>query len=408
MRRAYESGTSQNVMLHTIRLGPDLWRQYTVRFDPGQWNRETPPQQGYDVETRFFPQNLVSGQRGGESPPQQGYDVEPKFFPQNLVSGQGTEGSPSPQGYGEVTVRIGPLVNTGQVPLPGSEPPRATEARANIGAPLVHTYDEEIKIDIFSGPSFRFERQGDRLHVHFLDWHRRWSHSLTLAAALGLETTGIAALIESASRPSPTQTPLWAGLVVGLSFAAHILEDQLGFMGSNLFYPFTRRRTAGLRLFRSGDAVPNFLTVWTAAALILLNLDRFSALPRLDPWWFLGLAVVLPLAVLGGLYVWQRRRAESDAEESLQQRDIISETGGGTIVRWQFRGLAQSSRSSCPTQPRQGEMWPYPLTWDRCPRLGRGDGPSPSQSRLQQARVEHPHPSMADRRCVEHNARHLP
>jgi len=300
MRRAYESETSQNVMLHTIRLGPDLWRQYTVRFDPGQWNGESPPQQGYDVETRFFPQNLVSG--------------------------QGTEGSPSQRGYGEVTVRIGPIVNTGQVPLPGSEPPRATEARVNVGVPLVHTYDEEINVDIFSGPSFRFERQGDRLHVHFLDWHRRWSHSLTLAAALGLGTAGIAALIESASRPSPTQTPLWAGLVVGLGFAAHVLEDQLGFMGSNLFYPFTRRRTAGLRLFRSGDAVPNFLTVWTAAALILLNLDRFSALPRLDPWWFLGLAVALPLAVLGGLYARQRRRAESEAEESLQQRDIISET----------------------------------------------------------------------------------
>jgi membrane protein implicated in regulation of membrane protease activity len=71
--------------------------------------------------------------------------------------------------------------------------------------------------------------------------------------------------------------------------------------------------------------VPNFLTVWTAAALILFNLDRFSAWPRLDAWWFLGLAVALPVAVLGGLYQWQRRRGQPEAKEALQQRDIVSE-----------------------------------------------------------------------------------
>ena len=290
MRRAYETGEPQRVMLHTIRIGPDLWRQYTVRFDPGHQDRETPPLQ----------------QRGA------------------------------------VEVRIGPVVDTSQVPLPGSEPSRqntgatangrslsvvalAGEARVKIGAPIVHTYDEEIKIDIFSGPSFKFERQGDRLRVHFLDWHRRWSHSLTLATLLGLGTTGVAASIEFLTRGAITRTPLWAGLIAGLGLASHVLEDQLGFMGSNLFYPFTGARTNGLQLLRSGDAVPNFLTVWTAAALILFNLDRFSTQPRLDPRWFLGLAVALPLAVLGGLYQWQRRRREPEARESLQQRDIVAE-----------------------------------------------------------------------------------
>ncbi|MGC9025663.1 MAG: archaeal/vacuolar-type H+-ATPase subunit I, partial [Chloroflexia bacterium] len=34
MREAYESGRPRNIMLHTIRMGPDLWRQYSVRFDP--------------------------------------------------------------------------------------------------------------------------------------------------------------------------------------------------------------------------------------------------------------------------------------------------------------------------------------------------------------------------------------
>ena len=181
-----------------------------------------------------------------------------------------------------------------------------------VGVPMAPTYDAENKIDIFSGPSFKFERQGDKLHVHFLDWHRRWSHSLTLAAALGL----LGGLIFGK----------WGGLVVGLAFAGHVLEDQLGFMGSNLLYPFTKQRAIGLRLLRSGDAVPNFLTVWTAVAFILFNLDRFSAQPRLDPWWFLGLAVALPIAVLSGLYQRQRGHAKPEAREALQQHDIVSET----------------------------------------------------------------------------------
>ena len=259
MRRAYETGKPQNLMLHTIRLGADLWRQYSIRFDPEQ---------------------------------------------------------------NAVAVRIGPIVNTGQVPFPGSEPPSLSsppmggkegrrEVRVKVGVPMVHTYDAENKIDIFSGPSFKFERRGDKLYVHFLDWHRRWSHSLTLAAVVGV----VAGLLLGK----------WAGIVAGLAFAGHVLEDQLGFMGSNLFYPFTKTRTIGLQLLRSGDAIPNFLAVWTAVALIIFNLDRFSAQPRLNPWWFLGLAVALPLAVLGGLYQWQRGRGKPEAKEALQQRDILSE-----------------------------------------------------------------------------------
>ena len=257
MRRAYETGKPQNIMLHTIRLGADLWRQYTIRFDPEQ---------------------------------------------------------------GEVTVRIGPIVNTGQVPLPGSEPEGAEEVRVKVGVPMVHTYDAENRIDIFSGPSFKFERRDDKLHIHFLDWHRRWSHSLTLAAAVGL----VAGLLFGK----------WAGIVAGLGFAGHVLEDQLGFMGSNLFYPFTKGRSTGLGLLRSGDAIPNFLTVWTSVALILFNLDRFSAQPRLDPWWFLGLAVVLPVAVLGGLYQWQRRRGKPEAKEALRQRDIVAEVEDIPLSTW--------------------------------------------------------------------------
>jgi membrane-bound metal-dependent hydrolase YbcI (DUF457 family) len=262
MRRAYESGTPQNVALHTIRLGADLWRQYVVRFVPQE---------------------------------------------------------------NEVAVRIGPIVNTGQVPFPGSEPEGAQEVRVKIDVPMTHTYDAENPVDIFSGPSFKFERKGNQLHVHFLDWHRRWSHSLTLAAALGLGAAGITALVDWLAQGAISQTPIWVGLVVGLGFGGHVLEDQLGFMGSNLLYPFTKERRIGLQLLRSGDALPNFLTVWLSVALILFNLDRFSATPILDPALFLLLAVALPLVVLGGLYQLQRQPGEEERAEALGQKEIVDE-----------------------------------------------------------------------------------
>lgn len=264
MERAYESGERQSVMLHTIRLGPDLWRRYTLRFDPD--NRE-------------------------------------------------------------VAVRIGPIVDTGQNVLPGSAPEGVEEVRVALDLPLAQTYDDNIEIDIFSGPSITFQRQDGSLQIHFLDWHRRWSHSLTLAAALSLGAAGVAVLIEHLARGKATQMPLWVGLVVGLGTVVHILEDQLGTMGSNLLYPFTQNRTGGLGLLRSGDAIPNLLTVWTSVMLILFNLDRFSSQPRLAPMWFLGLAVGLPGILLSATYGYHRRRW-SASRESLRQQDILSEADG--------------------------------------------------------------------------------
>jgi membrane-bound metal-dependent hydrolase YbcI (DUF457 family) len=242
-------------MLHTIRMGADLWRQYSVRFNPPA---------------------------------------------------------------GEVIVRIGPLVNTGQVPLAGSVPEEA-EARVQVGVPMVHTYDAENKVDIFSGPSFAFERQGDAAHVHFLDWHRRWSHSLPLAAFGGLLIGLIVGLLGGWT------LGLYGGLCFGLGFAGHVLEDQLGHMGSNLFWPFTRKRIPGLHLLRSGDAIPNFLTVWTALAIILLNLDRFSEKPLLPLIPYLLVALGLPWLVLGGMYVRQRLQRQPEPEEKLKQAEMVAE-----------------------------------------------------------------------------------
>ncbi len=243
---AFQTDRPRTVQLHTVRLGVDAWRQYTVRFDtPGR----------------------------------------------------------------EIAVRIGPVVTTSQAPVGAAF--SSAQARAKTSAPLNYTYDAETTVDIFSGPSFRFERKGDSISVTFLPWHRAWSHSLTMALGLGL----MAGL-------------LWgwlAGTAAALGYAAHVLEDQLGAMGSNLLWPFTRVRAPGLNLIRSGDAIPNFLTVWTSCALTLFNLDRFAGAPHLPAMPYLLGVVMLPAVALVAAYVARRQREKPRPVETLRQADLVAE-----------------------------------------------------------------------------------
>jgi membrane-bound metal-dependent hydrolase YbcI (DUF457 family) len=222
IEQAYESGRLVHLQLHTLRLGSDLWRRWSIEFDA--------PQR-------------------------------------------------------QVHVRLGPAVSTGQVALAGSTPDGPTSASASVRAPLLVPHYQEIVVDIFTGPSLALKPRGGGVEVVFLPWHRAWTHSLLIALLLGL----LGALL----------APVY-GLALALAALAHILVDQLGFMGSNILFPLTRRRTRGLGLFHSGDALPNFLTVWTSGALILFNLDRFSAQPMLPPWPYFSLALGLPLLLLLG------------------------------------------------------------------------------------------------------------
>jgi membrane-bound metal-dependent hydrolase YbcI (DUF457 family) len=210
----------------------------------------------------------------------------------------------------EIAARIGPIVATSQIPVGATR--SSVEARAKTSAPLNYTYDAETIVDIFSGPSFRFERKGDAVTITFLPWHRAWSHSLALVLGVGL----VAGL-------------LWGwlvGVVAALGYAVHVLQDQLGAMGSNFFWPLTRSRWPGLNLIRSGDAIPNFVTVWTACALTLFNLDRFADVPRLPAAPYLLGVVALPAVALTAAYIVGRRRDKPRPVETLRQADLVAET----------------------------------------------------------------------------------
>ncbi len=237
------------VKLSTVRLGADRWQQYQIRFDPAA---------------------------------------------------------------GEVAVRFGPVVTTGQTPVPGAESQKRPVGRARLSAPVRQTYDAVTTVDIFDGPTFALEPEADgRVAIQFLPWHRDWSHSLVLGALLALAAW-----------------PLWtwrASLVIFAAYAGHLLEDQLGFMGSNLFYPFTRRRFPGAHAMRSGDALPNFVAVWTCCLLIFWNLNRLTPNQpytiRLFPLLFFAGALPLALALL---LQWLLRRGRPPREEPL---DMAQEWG---------------------------------------------------------------------------------
>ena len=205
---------------------------------------------------------------------------------------------------GEVRVQFGPVVSTGQSPQFGTLPANRPVAVARFSVPVKPSYEPVYTVDIFDGPSFLFKRgEIGTVEIDFLPWHRNWSHSFTVAALLA----GFASLWT------------WqAGVVVFCAYALHIIEDQTGHMGSNLFFPFTKRRTPGLKWMYSGDALPNFGCVWLCCLLIFWNV--YAAIPEpLYHFSFLRLmfyAVIIPFAAFG-VVRWFLVRADKGHPETL-------------------------------------------------------------------------------------------
>ncbi|MBI9020669.1 MAG: metal-dependent hydrolase [Verrucomicrobia bacterium] len=188
---------------------------------------------------------------------------------------------------GEVRVQFGPVVSTGQVPQPDTLPASRSVGLAKFSAPILQSYEPTYTVDIFDGPSFKFTRNdAGQVEIDFLPWHRNWSHSLTVGALLA----GIASFWT------------WhAGVVIFGAYVIHVIEDQMGHMGSNLFFPFTKKRAPGLKIMHSGDAFPNFAGVWLCCLLIFWNV--YAAIP--NPLYhftfvrFMMTALVIPFAIFG-------------------------------------------------------------------------------------------------------------
>lgn len=196
----------------------------------------------------------------------------------------------------KIRVTMGPLVNTSKKPFPDSELPGNKVGEAKLNCKLCRqVYDQETFVDIMSGPSFQFlPKPGGMVKMDFLAWHRRWSHSLTMGVFLGLAVWLLMSIWLGFERA------LIYGLVSTAGFWIHILEDQLGFMGSNLFWPITKEKSIGTKSMHSGDAMPNFSTVWLALAVIFFNLNQYRAEPLFQtPFWLYFIyAFILPMVII--------------------------------------------------------------------------------------------------------------
>ena len=185
-----------------------------------------------------------------------------------------------------IEVEMGAKVDTGGTPVePASQTPRSATAPLNV--PITLDYLAETNIDIFEGPIFQMtpDKKG-HIVPHFIPWHRQWSHSFLVGIMFALP----AWLIWNST----------AAFTIIAAYSAHVAVDQLGYMGSSLFWPITHRRTQGMKLQHSGEAFPNFCAVWLSCLLIFQNAAR--NLPdlgtNLKPTTITIWAIIIPLTAI--------------------------------------------------------------------------------------------------------------
>jgi len=187
-----------------------------------------------------------------------------------------------------IVVYMGPLVSTGGLPLEGTEPPEYRKVGvASTKYPFRKIYPRPTVIDAFSGPEIGYVRVSEVVEEVFIPWHRGFSHSITASLVAGLVASLIALIAGYANF-------LYLGIACTLGYLAHVLEDQLGFMGSNLLPPLTKKRVPGAMLGPSNPGLMNFATNWLMIAIMIWNLNRFSPDLGIVPYKLIRLSALIP------------------------------------------------------------------------------------------------------------------
>ncbi len=198
-----------------------------------------------------------------------------------------------------IKVYMGPLVTTGGLPIRGTETPEYRKVgEANTKYPFIKVYPRPTVIDAFNGPEIGYKRivlpdGREVVEERFIPWHRGFSHSFTAGALAALILYPILLLL---GYPHAIQLAIAAML----GYWMHVIEDQLGFMGSNLFPPITRDRIPGLMIGPNIYTGMNFATSWAMIALIIWNINRFT-IPRPIP---LPDIYLLPLLLIPTIIIY--------------------------------------------------------------------------------------------------------
>jgi len=186
-------------------------------------------------------------------------------------------------GSRQVTVTLTDIVNRAGRPVPAAGAPDALRtASAAFTSRLRLDFTAAIDVDTGDGPHFQITPDdGDGgVTARFAPWKRHGSHSAALGGILDLASAAL-------------WNPL-AGVIAGVAYATHLLLDQFGYMGSNLLWPFSRRRTPGLKLLHASRLMPNLTVAWLCALAVYANLALHAAPPLPPP------PAPLRLFLLGG------------------------------------------------------------------------------------------------------------
>lgn len=222
----------------------------------------------------------------------------------------------------EIEVVVGPLVTPSGTEVEGTEPP--PDKRVGIAKtkhPFSKKYPRPFEVKGFHGPSYQFIREGDVVEVNFLPWHREWAHSfitgIMFGAVLYLMTAFVIRL----------DFALDLTIASILGFWAHIIEDHMGMMGGNLFWPITRKRTPGFALSESGSMFMNMGTAWFFITLMLYNFNQAATIKYipLDPMRYYVIVTILPTAILYAIGVIYHREVVLKKWAEAEQREEIEE-----------------------------------------------------------------------------------
>lgn len=179
--------------------------------------------------------------------------------------------------------------------LPGTVPEGTRSCVASFKTDINNTYYMDSEVGVFSGPDYEFSPQQDgRVRVDFIPWHRRWTHSLTLALALGpvgfALFAGWSALFHGDFAGFANPYAINAFFIAILAFLSHVAVDQTGHLGSNLFPPLTKTRSLGLRWCTSASPFSNQMVNYLSLSIILWNINAYAPSPVFTLPWADGIA----------------------------------------------------------------------------------------------------------------------
>jgi len=233
-----------------------------------------------------------------------------------------------------VEVYMGPIVSLGGNPVTKDLPPKHRfSAKSTLTKKVVKTYPFPVSVSGFSGPSVAYRRDGDVVEEVFIPWHRGFSHSFVCGALVGLVVAGLFKLLGYTHA-------LALGLATMLGHWMHVIEDQLGYMGSVLLPPLTKKRVRGLMLGRAGSGWLNFATMYLMFALMAWNFTRYvpdisRALGLSNPNMVLYAGIIPSIIayVVGILSGWKERKRIKEIMKQYREvapfEELEEELSGG-------------------------------------------------------------------------------